>query len=73
MSNPVSSSHQNDRGISCSAEDSRAILTTSTSRLAVLLQDRERDYCKTIAAERTTADIHPESRALAGHSWATQS
>lgn len=36
MSNTVSSSHQNDRGISCTAKESMAILTTSTPRLAML-------------------------------------
>lgn len=35
-SNTVSSSHQNDWGISCTAEESRAILTTSTPRLAMI-------------------------------------
>lgn len=45
----------------------RAILTTNTLKLA-MLHARE-----TIATERTTADIHPASRAPAGHAWATQS
>lgn len=66
MLNSVSSSHQNDRSISCTAEESRAILTTNTPKLAML------HVTETTATERTTGDIHPAHRAPAGHSWATQ-